>query len=74
GMLRLVAAAVQGGRVWIALLVAVAQLAPYAVGVLRWAGFGAVGAVGATLLVLGLRYEQRRRDATSVVGWVAALG
>jgi hypothetical protein len=51
-------------------VVAVAQLAPYAVGVPRWVSFGAVGA---TLLVLGFRYEQRRRDATSAVHWVAAL-
>ncbi len=51
-------------------VVAVAQLAPYAVGVPRWASFGTVGLV---LLVLGLRYEQRRRDATTAVHWVAAL-
>ena len=53
-----------------ACVVAVAQLAPYAVGVPRWVSFGAVGVV---LLVLGFRYEQRRRNATHAVRWVAAL-
>jgi len=53
-----------------ACVVAVAQLAPYAVGVPRWVSLGAVGVV---LLVLGLRYEQRRRNATHAVRWVAAL-
>ena len=53
-----------------ACVVSVAQLAPYAVGVPRWVSFGAVGA---TLLVLGFRYEQRRRNATSAAHWVAAL-
>jgi hypothetical protein len=53
-----------------ACVVAVAQLAPYAVGVPRWASFGAVGVA---LLVLGLRYEQRRREATLAVRWVTAL-
>ena len=53
-----------------ACVVAVAQLAPYAVGVPRWVS---LGAVGVALLVLGLRYERRRRNATQAVGWVAAL-
>ena len=53
-----------------ACVVAVAQLAPYAVGVPRWASFGTVGVF---LLVLGLRYEQRRRNASFAVHWVAAL-
>lgn len=53
-----------------ACVVAVAQLAPYAVGLPRWVSFGAVGVV---LLVLGLRYEQRRRDASHAVRWMAAL-
>jgi hypothetical protein len=53
-----------------ACVVAVAQLAPYAVGVPRWVSFGVVGLV---LLVLGFRYEQRRRNATQAVRWVAAL-
>lgn len=53
-----------------ACVVAVAQLAPYAWGVPRWASFGAVGVV---LLVLGFRYEQRRRNAAFAVHWVAAL-
>jgi hypothetical protein len=53
-----------------ACVVAVAQLAPYAVGAPRWVSFGAVGVI---LLVLGLRYEQRRRNASQAVRWVAAL-
>lgn len=53
-----------------ACVVAVAQLAPYAVGVPRWVSFGAVGVV---LLVLGFRYEARRRNASQAVRWVAAL-
>ena len=53
-----------------ACVVAVAQLAPYAVGVPRWVSLGAVGLV---LLVLGFRYEQRRRNASQAVRWVAAL-
>lgn len=51
-------------------MVAVAQLAPYAAGVPRWLSFGAVGAV---LLVLGLRYERRRRDARQAAHRVATL-
>lgn len=53
-----------------ACVVAVAQLAPYAVGVPRWVSFGAVGVA---LLVLGSRYEQRRRNASQAVRWVVAL-
>jgi hypothetical protein len=51
-------------------VVAVAQLAPYAVGVPRWVSFGAVGVV---LLVLGFRYEQRRQNASHAARWVASL-
>ncbi|SDS49224.1 hypothetical protein SAMN04488543_1833 [Friedmanniella luteola] len=51
-------------------VVAVAQLAPYAVGLPRWLSFGAVGTV---LLVLGARYEQRRRNARQALAWVTAL-
>jgi hypothetical protein len=51
-------------------VVAVAQLAPYAVGVPRWVSFGTVGLV---LLVLGFRYEQRRQDASHAARWVAGL-
>lgn len=51
-------------------VVAIAQLAPYAVGAPRWASFGAVGLV---LLVLGSHYEQRRRNAAHAVHWVTAL-
>lgn len=53
-----------------ACVVAVAQLAPYAVGAPRWLSFGSVGVV---LLVLGFRYEQRRRNATQAARWVFAL-
>ena len=53
-----------------ACVVAVSQLAPYAVGAPRWISFGAVGVL---LLVLGFRYEQRRRNASQAVRWVAAL-
>ena len=49
---------------------AVAQLGPYAVGLPRWLSFGVVGL---TLLLLGARYEQRRRDASQAVRWVVAL-
>jgi hypothetical protein len=51
-------------------LVSVAQLAPYAVGLPRWLTFGSVGLV---LLVLGARYEQRRRNALQAARWVTAL-
>ncbi|MET0695131.1 MAG: hypothetical protein ABWY56_14450, partial [Propionibacteriaceae bacterium] len=52
------------------LIVAVAQLAPYAVGLPRWLTFGTVGLA---LLVLGARYEQRRRNARQAAHWVATL-
>ncbi len=51
-------------------LVAVSQLAPWAVGLPRWLSFGSVGLL---LLLLGARYEQRRRNARSAVAWMAAL-
>lgn len=51
-------------------VVAVAQLAPYAVGLPRWLTFGTLGIV---LLVLGARYEQRRRNASQAAHWIAAL-
>lgn len=51
-------------------VVAVSQLAPWAVGLPRWLSFGTVGLV---LLVLGARYEERRRNARRAVDWVAAL-
>lgn len=51
-------------------IVSVAQLAPYAVGLPRWLTFGSVGLV---LLVLGARYEQRRRNALQAARWVTAL-
>lgn len=51
-------------------VVAVSQLAPWAVGLPRWLSFGSIGLL---LLVLGARYEQRRRDARSALAWVVAL-
>lgn len=51
-------------------VVAVSQLAPWAVGLPRWLSFGSVGVA---LLVLGARYEQRRRNARSAMAWVATL-
>ena len=51
-------------------LVAVGQLAPYALGAPRWITLGVTGAV---LLVLGARYERRRRDAQRMVHWLATL-
>jgi hypothetical protein len=51
-------------------VVAVAQLAPYAVGAPRWVSFGTVGVA---LLVLGFRYEQRRQNAAHAARWVARL-
>lgn len=52
------------------LVVAVSQLAPYAIGMPRYLSLGTVGLV---LLLLGARYEQRRREARQAAGWVAAL-
>lgn len=51
-------------------LVAVGQLAPYALGAPRWITLGVTGAV---LLALGARYERRRRDAQRMVHWLATL-
>lgn len=51
-------------------VVAVSQLGPYAVGLPRWLTFGTVGLV---LLVLGARYEQRRRNVRQAARWMAAL-
>ena len=51
-------------------IVAFSQLAPYAIGMPRWAS---LGVVGLALLLLGARYEQRRRDAAQMVAWVKAL-
>lgn len=51
-------------------VVAASQLAPWAVGLPRWLSFGSVGLL---LLVLGARYEERRRNARSAMAWVAAL-
>jgi hypothetical protein len=52
------------------ILVAVAQLGPYAVGLPRWLSFGVVGVV---LLALGARYEARRRNARDALQWVTSL-
>ena len=51
-------------------IVSASQLAPYAVGLPRWLTFGTVGLA---LLLLGARYEQRRRNAQQAARWVAAL-
>lgn len=51
-------------------VVAVSQLGPYAVGLPRWLSFGLVGLL---LLVLGARYEQRRRNARQVFAWMSGL-
>ncbi|SFB75910.1 hypothetical protein SAMN04487968_101353 [Nocardioides terrae] len=52
------------------LVVAVSQLAPYAVGVPRWLSLGGVGVV---LLVLGIRYEQTREAAVGMARWAHRL-
>lgn len=52
------------------LVVAVAQLAPYAVGVPRWLS---LGGVGVALLVLGIRYERTRQAAAGVARWAHRL-
>lgn len=52
------------------LVVAISQLAPYAIGMPRYLSLGTVGLV---LLLLGARYEQRRRDARHTVEWVLPL-
>jgi peptidoglycan/LPS O-acetylase OafA/YrhL len=51
-------------------VVALSQLAPYAVGAPRWLSLGAVGLL---LLVVGARYEQRRQNAAASARWVRAL-
>jgi hypothetical protein len=51
-------------------VVAVSQLAPYAVGLPRWLTLGMTGAL---LLALGARYERRRRDAVRAAHWLAHL-
>lgn len=53
-----------------AAVVAVSQLAPYAIGAPRWLTLGLTGAV---LLALGARYEKRRSDAHRVAHWLAGL-
>lgn len=53
-----------------AAVVAVSQLAPYAIGAPRWLTLGLTGAV---LLALGARYEKRRADAHRVAHWLAGL-
>lgn len=51
-------------------LIAVSQLAPYAMGAPRWLSLGLVGVL---LLAGGARYEQRRRNARQAFSWVGAL-
>ncbi|HEX8781283.1 MAG TPA: hypothetical protein VF728_08975 [Nocardioides sp.] len=51
-------------------VVAVSQLAPYAEGLPRYLSLGTAGVL---LLVLGARYEQRRREAQRAAAWVRAL-
>lgn len=51
-------------------VVAVSQLAPYADGLPRYLSLGTAGVL---LLVLGARYEERRREAERAVAWVRAL-
>ncbi len=51
-------------------LVAVAQLGPYAVALPRFVSLGTAGAV---LLALGFRYEQRRREAAAAASWFVRL-
>lgn len=53
-----------------ALLVALSQLAPLAVGAPRWLSLAAAGAV---LLALKTRFEKNRRDARDVAAWVGSL-
>ncbi|HEX5524499.1 MAG TPA: hypothetical protein VFX53_13700 [Pedococcus sp.] len=53
-----------------AAVVAVSQLAPYAIGAPRWLTLGLTGAL---LLALGARYEKRRADAHRVAHWLAGL-
>lgn len=51
-------------------VVAVSQLAPYAVGLPRWLTLGTVGLM---LLAVGARYEQRLHNARDAGRWVRAL-
>lgn len=51
-------------------VVAVSQLAPYAQTMPRYLSLGTAGVL---LLVLGARYEERRREAERAVAWVRAL-
>lgn len=51
-------------------VVALGQLAPYAVGLPRWL---TLGAVGAALIVAGATYERRLADLRRAGGWVGAL-
>lgn len=51
-------------------VVVLSQLAPYAVGLPRWLSLGAVGAL---LLAVGVRYEARRRNAVAAFRWLRAL-
>lgn len=52
-------------------VVAVSQLAPWAVGLPRWLSLGAAGVL---LLAVGVRYESRRRHLVSATHWVQSLG
>lgn len=52
-------------------VVAVSQLAPWAVGLPRWSSLGAAGVL---LLAVGVRYESRRRNVLSAARWVRGLG
>ena len=52
-------------------VVAVSQLAPWAVGLPRWLSLGAAGVL---LLAVGVRYESRRRNVASATRWVRSLG
>jgi hypothetical protein len=51
-------------------VVAIAQIGPYAVALPRWVSLGLAGAV---LLAMGFRYEQRRREALAAAHWFGAL-
>ena len=52
-------------------VVAVSQLAPWAVGLPRWSSLGAAGVL---LLAVGIRYESRRRNVLAAARWVRSLG
>jgi hypothetical protein len=53
-----------------AVIVAVSQLGPYAIGLPRWLTLGATGAV---LLTLGARYERSRLEARRAAQWLSSL-